>query len=47
MEKMTIWVRSRSLSVTANINKKDLGTATKDVQAAIQSIGKSAARTEY
>ncbi len=27
------------LSVTANLNNKDLGTATKDVQAAIQSIG--------
>jgi multidrug efflux pump subunit AcrB len=27
------------LSVTANLNNKDLGTATKDVQAAIQSLG--------
>ncbi|MBE7173440.1 MAG: efflux RND transporter permease subunit [Williamsia sp.] len=27
------------LSVTANLNKKDLGTATKDVQNAIQSLG--------
>jgi len=27
------------LSVTANINKKDLGTATKDVKAAIESLG--------
>ncbi len=27
------------LSVTANLNNKDLGTATKDVQAAIQSMG--------
>ncbi|MBB6131391.1 efflux RND transporter permease subunit [Mucilaginibacter lappiensis] len=29
-----------TLSVTANINKKDLGTATHDVQKAIESIGK-------
>jgi len=29
-----------TLSVTANINKKDLGTATHDVQEAIKSIGK-------
>jgi multidrug efflux pump subunit AcrB len=29
-----------TLSVTANINKKDLGTATNDVQKAIESIGK-------
>lgn len=28
------------LSVTANLNKKDLGTATKDVEAAIKSLGK-------
>ncbi len=27
------------LSVTANLNKKDLGTATKDVEAAIKSVG--------
>jgi multidrug efflux pump subunit AcrB len=29
-----------TLSVTANINKKDLGTATNDVQKAIESLGK-------
>ena len=28
------------LSVTANLNKKDLGTATRDVKAAIESLGK-------
>ncbi len=35
------------LSVTANLNNKDLGTATKDVKAAIQSLGEIAARTDY
>ena len=32
------------LSVTANLNNKDLGTATADVKAAIQSIGRIAPR---
>ena len=38
MAKMMISARCPCLSVTANLNNKDLGTATNDVQKAIESI---------
>ncbi len=47
MGKMTILGALPFLSVTANLNNKDLGTATKDVKAAIESLGKLAKWTEY
>ena len=36
----------RHLSVTANINKKDLGTATTDVNKVLDSSGQTAARAD-